>query len=246
MAATAFDAWIFDLDNTLYPASVDLFSQIDRRMKAYIARTLHICPEEAFRLQKEYYHRYGTSLRGLMQEHGIDPSAFLADVHDIDHSVLSPDLALDRTLSRLPGRKIVFTNGSQVHAERVLDRLGVTRHFSAIHDIIAAGYVPKPQMPTYEILLDVHGIDPTRAIMFEDMEKNLAPAAALGMTTVWVRNTSHWSSFEKSASTDTRHCHHVTDNLVNWLETWLSTPTTAGETDAAPASSTTPAPTRTA
>ncbi|CCG08439.1 pyrimidine 5'-nucleotidase [Pararhodospirillum photometricum] len=217
-----FDTWVFDLDNTLYPASVDLFTQIDTRMKAYISRTLDLGPDEAFRLQKQYYHQYGTSLRGLMLEHGVDPQAFLADVHAIDHSVLAPDPVLRRALERLPGRKVVFTNGSVFHADRVLCALGLRDLFEAIFDIVASDYIPKPHPETYARLIDQLGIDPARAIMVEDLEKNLAPAHALGMTTVLVRNTVHWSSWEGQSTTPETlpHCHHVTDDLAAWLTAW--------------------------
>ncbi|GEO80240.1 pyrimidine 5'-nucleotidase [Pararhodospirillum oryzae] len=223
MSASVFETWVFDLDNTLYPATVDLFSQIDRRMKAFISRTLGLPPDEAFRLQKKYYHEYGTSLRGLMQEHGVDPAAFLADVHDIDHSVLSPDPVLAAALGRISARKIVFTNGSTDHATRVLEHLGLAGQFDAIQDIVASDYVPKPQIAPYERLLATHGIDPTRAVMVEDIEKNLVPAAALGMTTVLVRNDVHWSAREgQAAEADgLGHCHHVTDCLPQWLTAWL-------------------------
>ncbi len=215
------DTWIFDLDNTLYPAEADLFSQIDIRMKGYIARLLGLAPEEAFRIQKAYYHRYGTSLRGLMEEHHVDPEDFLAYVHDIDHSVLSPNAALNAALTRLPGRKIIFTNGSAVHAANVMRRLEIDHHFEAVHDITAAAYIPKPQQPPYDQLIADYGIDPRRSIMFEDSEKNLIPAAAMGMTTVWVKNDVHWSATEMDPDADRSHCHHTTDCLATWLTAWL-------------------------
>ncbi|MBK1664521.1 pyrimidine 5'-nucleotidase [Rhodospirillum rubrum] len=219
--AEGFETWLFDLDNTLYPASADLFAQIDLRMKAYIGRLLGLPPEEAFRLQKHYYHTYGTSLRGLMDEHAIDPADFLAFVHDIDHTVLAADPVLGALLARLPGRKIVFTNGSTRHALAVLDRLGITDHFEVIHDIAASGFIPKPQPACYDDLVARYGLDPATTIMVEDSHKNLQPAAALGMTTLLVRNTLHWAAVEEGGR-PMAYCHHVTDDLRIWLADWLA------------------------
>ena len=157
--------WVFDLDNTLYPASCALFPSIDVRMKAFIAQALKIDSEEAFRLQKQYYRDYGTTLRGLMTCHGIDPDAFLSYVHDIDHSVLRPDPRLDAALAALPGRKLIFTNGSEKHAVNVMDRLGISRHFQAIFDIKAADYIPKPQSQAYDVLIRRYDVDPKQAAM---------------------------------------------------------------------------------
>jgi putative hydrolase of the HAD superfamily len=207
------EAWLFDLDNTLYPAAVDLFGQIDIRMRSYIARFLGLDPEEAYALQKKYFREYGTSMRGLMDLHGLDPAPFLAHVHDIDVSILDPAPLLEKALSALPGRKLVFTNASVAHARRVLDRLGVDHHFNDIFDIVAAEYRPKPEPEIYRKLIEQHVIDPHRTVMVEDMARNLLPAAALGMTTVWVRTGSDWGAVEADAG----HIHYVVDDLVAWL-----------------------------
>jgi putative hydrolase of the HAD superfamily len=208
------EAWIFDLDNTLYPATTNLFPQIDTRMKAFIGRLLNLPPEDAFKLQKGYYWKYGTTLRGLMVNHQIEPDEFLDYVHDIDHSILEANAALDVALADLPGRKFIYTNGSERHAVNVLDRLGVTRHFDGIFDIRASNYIPKPEPVPYADLVARHAIAPTRAIMFEDIHRNLKPAADLGMTTVWVR-----SSLEHTPkpNEDLSHCGHITDDLIGWL-----------------------------
>ncbi|MBF0561804.1 MAG: pyrimidine 5'-nucleotidase [Alphaproteobacteria bacterium] len=212
------DAWVFDLDNTLYPATASLFPQIDRRMKLYIAQALGLEPDQAFRLQKQYYREYGTTLRGLMLRHGLEPEPFLEFVHAVDHSVLSPNPALDAALARLPGRKLVFTNGSERHAIEVLAHLGIAAHFEAIFDIRAGGYIPKPDPKSYAQMVRHHAIDPRTAAMFEDSAENLIPAAALGMTTVWVRHPSvaqsDWCAPEPA---DISHCHHITGDLVAWL-----------------------------
>ncbi len=207
------ETWIFDLDNTLYPAAIDLFGQIDDRMRAFIARFLGLDLDAAYALQKQYFNLYGTSMRGLMDRHGMDPAPFLAHVHDIDVSVLDPSPLLEEALAALPGRKLVFTNASVAHAERVLNQLGVTHHFADIFDIVAADYRPKPEPEIYRLMVDRHGVEPTRSVMVEDMARNLVPAAALGMTTVWVRTGSDWGAM----GSDAGHIHHVVDDLPEWL-----------------------------
>jgi putative hydrolase of the HAD superfamily len=208
------ELWLFDLDNTLYPAGCDLFGLIERRMGAFIAETFGLTPEAARERQKRYFQRYGTTLRGLMVEHGIDPHRYLAFVHDIDLSSLSADPRLERALAGVPGRKLIFTNASRHHARRVLARLGLERHFEAIHDIIDAGFRPKPDPAAYAELPGRYGFDPARACMVEDMARNLPPAAALGMTTVWVRTGIDWSA---PGPGDHQSIHHITDDLAEWL-----------------------------
>ena len=209
------DAWVFDLDNTLYPHECGLFGEVDRRIRRFIADALGVSDDEAHRVQRHYFHTYGTSLLGLTREHGADPGEFLAFVHDIDLSAVTPDAALGRGLAGLPGRKFVFTNADAAYASRVLDRLGVGGAFDSIFDIAAGGYVPKPHPGAYERLLSTHGIEPGRAALFEDIPRNLAPAAALGMTTVWVRNDAEWAQPDKE---DGHGADHVVDELGRWLE----------------------------
>ncbi len=206
--------WVFDLDNTLYPASVHLFPQIDRRMKAFISNLLKIPLDDAFKLQKHYYWKYGTTLRGLMLNHHIEPDNFLEYVHDIDHSVLVPDARLDAALAKLPGRKFIYTNGSERHAVNVLARLGVTHHFTGIFDITASRYIPKPEPTPYADLLARHDITAARAAMFEDIHRNLKPAHGLGMTTVWLRHPEN----PAKDGEDLSHCHFIIDDLIAWLE----------------------------
>lgn len=184
------DSWIFDLDNSLYPASTDLFALIDVRMGEYIQRLLGCDPVEARRVQKLYFHEHGTTLAGLMASHGTQPAEFLDYVHDIDLARLAADPRLVAALDRLPGRKFVFTNGDEAYARRVLDRLGLASAFDGMHDIHAMEYVPKPNPAAYAALCERHGIDPARALFVEDMARNLAPAKALGMKTVWIDNGS--------------------------------------------------------
>lgn len=205
--------WVFDLDNTLYPARCRLFDQVDRRIGLFIQERLGLDAIAARLLQKRYFREHGTTLSGLMTHHGIDPEVFLEFVHDIDLSPVEPSPALDSALARLPGRKFIFTNGSSAHAARVMGRLGVARHFDGVFDIADAGYVPKPAEATYERLIRRHRIEPDRAVMIEDLPRNLRPAAALGMTTVLVLTGEDWAETDKEGS----HIHHVTDDLVAWL-----------------------------
>lgn len=214
------ETWIFDLDNTLYPSSSRLFDQVDRRIAAYIADWLGVDRTEARRLQKSYFRDYGTTLRGLMVKHGMEPGPFLEFVHDIDLSPLAPSAALGAALARLPGRKLVFTNADVPYAERVMAQLGIDRHFSAIYDIAAADWLPKPFPGAYRRLTTLHDVDPARAVFFEDILRNLEPAATLGMATVWVRNEGAWSrSGDERIAPD-----YVTDDLPAWLEAMLSSP----------------------
>jgi len=205
--------WVFDLDNTLYSASSNLFLQIDKKMKAFIARAFDLQPDDAFKLQKKYYHEYGTTMRGLMVNHGIDPEIFMNYVHDIDHSVLQPDSDLDNALGNLPGQKFIYTNGSARHASAVMEQLGVSRHFRGVFDIRAGDYVPKPNPASYADFIARHSVTPQHAVMFEDSHKNLKPAAGLGMTTVFVRHATNAPAEHEDLS----HCHYLTENLTAWL-----------------------------
>lgn len=208
------DVWVFDLDNTLYPADSNLFDQVHQRMGRFIVERLGLAWDEARALQKRYFHEHGTTLRGLMTVNRVDPDDYLSFVHDIDVTPVPPSPGLDRSLARLAGRKIVFTNGSVGHATRVLDRLGVTHHFEAIEDIVSAGFVPKPNPDPYDGLVDRNGFDPARAVMVEDMAVNLGPAHALGMTTVWVRTPHTFSHPPHPAP----HVHHRIDKVEPWLD----------------------------
>ncbi len=207
------ETWIFDLDNTLYPARFNLFDQVDVRIGQFIAQVLEIDHDEARRVQKQYFRAHGTTLRGLMDHHGVDPADFLEFVHEIDYHLIPPNAELACALGRLPGRKIIFTNGTTDHADRVMDRLGVAHHIEGVFDIVDADYVPKPEPGPYDTMLSRFGIDPRRAVMVEDIARNLAPAAALGMTTVWVRTTSQWG--QQGSGDD--YVHHIIDDLADWL-----------------------------
>ena len=209
--------WIFDLDNCLYPASTRLFDLIDARMGAYIQRLLNCDAVEARRVQKAHFHEHGTTLAGLMKQHGVDPHDFLEDVHAIELDRIARDERLARGLARLPGRKLVYTNGDAPYARRVLEALGISDHFADLHDIHAAELRPKPDIHGYRLLLDRYAIDPAHGLMVEDMAQNLRPAKILGLTTVWVDNGSERGN----------HGHHpdyidlTIADVGEWLEQML-------------------------
>jgi putative hydrolase of the HAD superfamily len=209
------ESWIFDLDNSLYPHGSNLFELIDQRMGEYIQRLLGVDPGEARRVQKGFFHAHGTTLAGLMAEHGVDPHDFLEYVHNVDLARLAADPALVAALDRLPGRKFVFTNASENYARRVLDRIGLANAFDGMHDIHAMAYVPKPDPSAYAALCDRHAIDPARALFADDMVRNLAPAKALGMATLWVDNGSE----QGPAAPEPDFVDYRTSDIAAWLDT---------------------------
>jgi len=219
----SFKDWLFDLDNTLYPASSSLFPQIHERMGTFISGALKVDLATAHELQRTYYRTYGTTLRGLMLEHELPPDDFLAFVHEIDVTVLHANPRLDTALGKIPGRKLVFTNGSARHAENVLNHLGLARHFDAIFDIKAADYIPKPAPETYHRMVEKFAIDPKQAVMFEDLAHNLVVPAELGMTTVWVREEGH-SFAGGNEPEDLSYIDHTTDDLAGWIEDRVANP----------------------
>jgi putative hydrolase of the HAD superfamily len=208
------DCWIFDLDNTLYPPSADLFGLIDIRMGEFIQRLLDCDPIEARRVQKGYFHDHGTTLAGLMAHHGTDPNAFLEFVHDIELGSVAEDRELARAVADLPGRKLVFTNGDVDYAARVLARLGLSKSFEAIHDIHACAYQPKPHAESYASMIERFGIAPSTALFVEDMARNLKPAKVLGMTTVWVNNGSERGNHEAHAD----YIDYEIGDVGKWLD----------------------------
>ena len=209
--------WIFDLDNTLYPASANLFQRIDARMTAYVGRLLDLDPLEAFKVQKRYFLDHGTTLSGLMADHGVDPHDFLNDVHDIEMDVLEENAPLAAAIAKLPGRKLVFTNGDAPYAGRVLERLGLHESFEAVHDIHAMDLKPKPAASAYAGLCAAFDIDPTTALFADDMARNLAPAKVIGMATLWVDNGSEQAEDAARDFIDYT-CADVTVWLQNILE----------------------------
>ena len=207
------ESWIFDLDNTLYPARVDLFALIDEKMGLYIQRLLDVDAAEARRVQKHYFIEHGTTLSGLMAHEGVDPHDFLEFVHDIDISRLAPDPALNAALAKLPGRKLVFTNGDAAYAGRVLEGLGLGDAFDGIFDIHGARYRPKPHPEAYQEMCSTLRVEPKRALFVEDMARNLKPAKAIGMATVWINNGSEHGNFDASPD----FIDFETHDLSHWL-----------------------------
>lgn len=204
--------WVFDLDNTLYPAS-DLYDEIGVRMTSYIARNVGVDEAEALVLRERYFHEYGATIVGLVRHHGVDARDFLADVHAADHSVLVVDDELRALIERLPGRRIIFTNGGGGHAERVLATLGLAHCFDAVFDIEAARLAPKPQAESYARLIEAFAISPRAAILIEDTLRNLEPAHALGFTTALVGSVH---PEPRPAYLD--HCAH---DLKTLLRAWV-------------------------
>ncbi|HEX8168483.1 MAG TPA: pyrimidine 5'-nucleotidase [Beijerinckiaceae bacterium] len=214
------DTWIFDLDNTLYPHEARIWPQVDERITAYVMDLFGLDGLSARALQKHFYHRYGTTLRGLIEEHGIDPYDFLDFAHDIDHSAIELNPSLGLAIEKLPGRKLILTNGSRRHAENVARKLGILDHFEDVFDIAASDFVPKPDRRAYEKFLTRHVVEPRRAAMFEDIAKNLVVPHDLGMTTTLVvpRTADPFrESFEQEA-VEAPHIDHVTDDLAGFLE----------------------------
>ncbi len=214
--------WVFDLDNTLYPHHSNLFSQIDVKMTAYVSELLQLPREEARKLQKELYLKYGTTLNGLMERHHIDPDDFLNKVHDIDYSWLTPDQALGDAIRALPGRKFIFTNGDRGHAERTARQLGILDHFDDIFDIVAAGLTPKPARETYDKFVALHRIAGPNAVMFEDLARNLRIPKVLGMVTVLIVPNNFQPTFSEIWERDPEFeddVDFVTDDLATFLTT---------------------------
>jgi putative hydrolase of the HAD superfamily len=182
---TEIETWVFDLDNTLYPHTLRLFDQVSARMTDFMMRTLGLSQAEADALRARYWREHGTTLAGLMAVDGIDPEGFLEEVHDIDLSALVPDPRLDAALARLPGRRIVYTNGSKRHAARITEALGIRARFDALYGVEDAGFVPKPRRAAFERVFAAAGVAPARSGMIEDDQRNLEAPHALGMATIW-------------------------------------------------------------
>ncbi|MBN4047846.1 pyrimidine 5'-nucleotidase [Oceanicaulis sp. AH-315-P02] len=216
-------SWVFDLDNTLYPTDSDLFAQIDKRITRYVSEFFSIDPVAAKALQKQFYLNSGTTLNGLMENHTVQADDYLEFVHDIEYSVLQPDLELAAAIDALPGKKHIFTNGSAVHAKNVLNALGLDGLFDGIIDIKATGYVPKPDRLAYDHLINALDLEPKRSVFFEDLARNLLPAYKVGFTTVLVCSDKDWSHEPKGArpaSIDDKyeHVNFSTDDLTGFLK----------------------------
>ena len=207
------ETWIFDLDNTLYHSSINLFGQIDKRMCDYVSEFLKIPASEAYKVQKSFFREHGTTLRGMMECHNMDPGPYLDYVHDIDFSNIKPDKVMANALDAFPKHKFIFTNATTNYAKRVIKYLEIDRHIENIFDIVDADYIPKPAPEIYSQFIDKFNINPKKAIMVEDMARNLIPAAKLGMKTVWVKTGQTWAH----NGIDTIKPDYTTDNLSQWL-----------------------------
>lgn len=199
--------WVFDLDNTLYPPEMRLFDQIEQRMVAYVMQALGVTEAEANHLRAQYWAEYGTTLAGLMRLHDVDPLPYLEAVHDIDFSVLAPDPDLRARIRDLPGRRIIYTNGSEPYARRVIAERGLDGLFDAVYGVEHAGFRPKPEQQAFAEVFARDGLDPTRAAMFEDDPRNLAAPHAMGLRTIHVA----------PEPLDAPHIHHHTDHLAGFL-----------------------------
>jgi putative hydrolase of the HAD superfamily len=203
------NTWVFDLDNTLYPESCRLFDQMHVRMSDFIVKEFGVDEVEANRRRRDYYLKYGTTLRGLMVEHDMQPTAFLDYVHQIDYTAVKPSFELQCAIEKLPGRKLVFTNGTMDHAQRVMKRLGIENSFDGIFDIVDSGYVPKPARGPYEKFANHFDFNTHHAAMFEDIDLNLEAPHDMGMTTVLItENKQH----------DAHYVHHLTNDLAKFLK----------------------------
>lgn len=212
MDLSRIDSWVFDLDNTLYHPRCNLFAQIDVKMGEYIQRTLKVDPVRAREVQKGYFRDHGTTLCGLMANHGVEPHDFLNYVHDIDLAVLPEDVPLAEKLAALPGRKLIFTNGDGPYARRVMEKIGIAHLFEGIHCIIDANFEPKPQPDVYSKVTAAFNLVPERTVFVEDMARNLKPAKDIGWTTVWIDNGSEWGGVGAGDHIDIA----ITD-LHDWL-----------------------------
>jgi len=204
------DSWLFDLDNTLYPADSGFMAQFSERMTQYVETLTGLSRDEAFRLQKQYLADYGLTLGGLIANHGVDPKAFHEQFHDLSLDMLAHDPALLAALERLPGRRLIFTNADAVHAERILEKLGLGHLFDEVFHIGSADYVGKPDASAFAKIVAAHTLDPAATAFFEDSERNLKPAADLGMTTILVG--------QHAPASMAPFIDYKTDNLASFLE----------------------------
>ena len=212
------ETWVFDLDNTLYPADCDLFSQVDIKITQYVSALLDMQFDDARKLQKKYLLEHGTTLNGLMHNHKVDPNHFLDSVHDINFAPVKRDETLKRALTNLPGRKVIFTNADVPYSQKILEKIGIIDHFEGIFDIIAADMKPKPEAETYTRFFKQFDIDPTKSVMFEDMVRNLIPAKRAGMGTVWINTGSPWGE----ADYDPAAVNVETAMLTPWLDAFVN------------------------
>jgi|TARA_A100001011_G_scaffold389119_1_gene470022 putative hydrolase of the HAD superfamily len=206
--------WLFDLDNTLYSGQTKVFDQVDKKMSSYISKKLNIPVEEAKKIQKEYFHKYSTTLSGMMKHHNIDANEFLEFVHDVNLDFLKQDKELEIEISRIKGKKIIFTNGSKAHAKNVTKKIGIDKLFDGVFDIVESNFIPKPSLEAYKMLIQKYKIEPQYCILVEDIARNLKPAHELGMKTVWIKNDEPWAA----EFSNEKFINYRTENLTSFLK----------------------------
>jgi len=206
--------WIFDLDNTLYADETKVFDQVDKKMSKYISEKLNVNITEAKEIQKNYFHKYNTTLNGMIKNHKIDANEFLEFVHDIDVNFLKKNYGLGEELKKLDGKKIIYTNGSKKHALNVTKKIGIDQYFDGIFDIVDSNFVPKPLIEPYKKLVEKHKIDPKLCVFIEDIARNLKPAYEMGMKTIWIENNEPWAK----KFSDGDFINYRTNNLTEFLK----------------------------
>ena len=206
--------WLFDLDNTLYSGKTKVFEQVDKKMSKYISDKLNISIDEAKKIQKNYFHKYNTTLNGMIKNHKINPEEFLESVHDINIDFLQKDLELAKEMEKLEGKKIIFTNGSKKHAINVTKRIGINQYFDDIFDIVDSDFIPKPAIEPYKKLVEKHKIDPKLCALVEDIARNLKPAYEMGMKTIWIENDEPWAK----EFSDSNFINYKTNNLSGFIK----------------------------
>ncbi len=210
------NTWIFDLDNTLYSADSGIFQQVHKLMGEFISKNLKMDMVEAKKLQSKYYKQHGTTLRGLMDNHGVEPDYFLDEVHKLDYSIVGPNEILNKELEKIQGRKIIYTNANKKHVVDVLERINLTNFFDEIFDIKMANYIPKPEIRPYEQIIDIFNINPSSSAMFDDIAKNLVPAKKVGFTPVWV--DAGYENFSDDIQASKDYLDYSTRNLSSFLK----------------------------
>ena len=210
--------WIFDLDNTLYSGQTKVFDQVDKKMSSFISNKLNVSLEEAKKIQKEYFHKYSTTLSGMMKNHKINAMEFLEFVHDVNLDFLEKNKDLEKEIAQIVGKKIIFTNGSRAHAENVTKRIGINKLFDGIFDIVESNFIPKPSIEAYKILIEKYKIEPQYCIFIEDIARNLKPAHELGMKTVWIKNDEPWAAEFSNENFVNYRIENLTDFLKEYNE----------------------------
>lgn len=214
----SFQNWIFDLDNTMYDINLGLFKKISNRITDFIMSKYSLDIDQAKKIQKEYYLKYGLTLRGLIVEKKLEPEEFLDYVHDVEHPELEKNDQLISKIRILEGKKIIFTNATSKHAKKILKILELEDDFDQIIDIKDLEYIPKPDKRSYKKLLECLNLNKEnldKTIFFEDTVKNLIPAKELGITTVWMKNSINEKDFMKNCN----FIDYSFNNLNEFLDT---------------------------